>query len=70
MKKARTTAPKPKKSAKEVGTCSLNKKEIGDRVKAALALEKYHIPQMRFDVSSYPYFFLFDLLFKLWLSRT
>ena len=39
-KKARTTA-KPKKAVKNVGTCSMDKKEIGDRVKAALALNKY-----------------------------
>ncbi|KAH8753296.1 hypothetical protein F5883DRAFT_469381 [Diaporthe sp. PMI_573] len=39
-KTARTTA-KPKKAFKSVGTCSMNKKEIGDHVKAALALNKY-----------------------------
>ncbi|KAH7113355.1 hypothetical protein EDB81DRAFT_670264 [Dactylonectria macrodidyma] len=39
-KKARGTV-KPKKTVKDVGTCSMDKKQIGDRVKAALALNKY-----------------------------
>lgn len=36
-KRARTT-PTPKKAIKNAGTCSMDKKQIGDRVKAALAL--------------------------------
>ena len=39
-KKARTTS-KPKKALKDVGTCSMDKKQIGDCVRAALALNKY-----------------------------
>jgi len=31
---------KAKKAAKDIGTCSLNKKQIGDRVKDSLALQK------------------------------
>jgi hypothetical protein len=38
--KAFTVLLEAKKAAKEIGTCSLNKKEIGDRVKNSLALEK------------------------------
>ncbi|KAJ6039124.1 hypothetical protein N7499_003066 [Penicillium canescens] len=39
--KARTR-PNPKKAVKkDVGTCSMDKKQIGDCVKAALALNKY-----------------------------
>ncbi|KAM4063390.1 hypothetical protein HRG_012671 [Hirsutella rhossiliensis] len=41
-KKARTTA-KSKNAVKNVGTCSMDKKQIGDRVKAALALNKYSL---------------------------
>ncbi|KAK3718717.1 hypothetical protein LTR37_004936 [Vermiconidia calcicola] len=43
-KKARTTTAKSKKASKDVGACSLTKKEIGDRVKSSLALEKYAWP--------------------------
>ncbi|CEJ62727.1 hypothetical protein PMG11_11218 [Penicillium brasilianum] len=35
------TAAKPKKAVKNAGTCSMNKKQIGDHVKASLALNKY-----------------------------
>ena len=46
-KKARTTK---KAASKDVGTCSLTKKEIGDRVKGCLAIEKYEIPRTRMYV--------------------
>ncbi|KAF2670265.1 hypothetical protein BT63DRAFT_424209 [Microthyrium microscopicum] len=49
VKKARA-APKSKKAAKDIGTCSYTKKDIGDRVKASLALEKYHIPRTHFKM--------------------
>ncbi|KAK5688231.1 hypothetical protein LTS10_000209 [Elasticomyces elasticus] len=49
--------PKPKKAriskkaaAKDVGTCSMNKKEIGDSVKSCLAIEKYSISSSRINV--------------------
>ncbi|KAF2097017.1 hypothetical protein NA57DRAFT_77268 [Rhizodiscina lignyota] len=51
VKKARSATSKPKaKAKKDLGTCSLTKKEIGDRVKEALTLQKYHIPRMRLDM--------------------
>ncbi|GLB41660.1 hypothetical protein LshimejAT787_1002600 [Lyophyllum shimeji] len=34
-----------------VGSCSLNKKDFGDRIKDALRLEKYAIQRMRIDVA-------------------
>ncbi|EXU95444.1 hypothetical protein X797_011465 [Metarhizium robertsii] len=37
-KRSRTTV-KPKKVVKNLGTCSMDKKQIGDSVKAALALK-------------------------------
>ncbi|KJZ69678.1 hypothetical protein HIM_10925 [Hirsutella minnesotensis 3608] len=39
-KKARKAA-KPKNAVKNAGTCSMDKKQIGDCIKAALALNKY-----------------------------
>ncbi|KAJ5543901.1 hypothetical protein N7494_005180 [Penicillium frequentans] len=39
-KQARKTS-KPKKAVKDAGACSMDKKQIGDCVKAALALNKY-----------------------------
>ena len=46
-KKARKPS-KPKKAGKDIGTCSLTKKDIGDYVKSASKLEKY----VRWIVSS------------------
>ncbi|KAJ7185352.1 hypothetical protein C8R46DRAFT_881406, partial [Mycena filopes] len=53
--------PTAKKSAKPkgkaasasaaAGTCSLNKKDFGDKIKAALRLEKYEVQRMRFNVT-------------------
>jgi hypothetical protein len=40
VKKAKAMTSRPKKAGKETGTCSLTKKEIGDRVKNSLALQK------------------------------
>ena len=40
VKKARKPS-KPKKAGKDIGTCSLTKKDIGDNVKSALRIEKY-----------------------------
>ncbi|KAK3619750.1 hypothetical protein LTR56_023835 [Elasticomyces elasticus] len=51
------TEPKPKKArvskkaaAKDIGTCSMNKKEIGDEVKSCLVIEKYSISSSRINV--------------------
>lgn len=49
-KKARATA-KSKKAVRDIGTCSLNKKQIGDHVKAALALNKYALNRTVISVS-------------------
>ncbi|EME80751.1 uncharacterized protein MYCFIDRAFT_176135 [Pseudocercospora fijiensis CIRAD86] len=46
-KKSRKLSTKSKK--KDVGSCSLTKKEIGDNVKSALRLEKYSISKMHFE---------------------
>ncbi|KAH8670745.1 hypothetical protein BGZ61DRAFT_537377 [Ilyonectria robusta] len=57
-KKARTTA-KPKKAVKNVGTCSMDKKQIGDRVKAALALNKYALNRtLQMDTAFFRTFFV------------
>ncbi|KAK7044443.1 reverse transcriptase [Favolaschia claudopus] len=43
---------KPKASAAVAGgQCSLSKKEFGDKIKAALRLEKYEVQRMRFNVT-------------------
>ncbi|KAJ7717007.1 hypothetical protein B0H16DRAFT_1338409, partial [Mycena metata] len=42
---------KPKAAATAVGTCSLSKKDFGDRIKSALRLEKYEVQRMRFNVT-------------------
>ena len=42
-KKPRAAAKPKRVATKDVGTCSMSKKEIGDRVKMSLALEKYHL---------------------------
>lgn len=39
-RKAAAPRSSKKAAAKDAGTCSVTKKEFGDRVKAALALEK------------------------------
>ncbi|KAF7344357.1 Reverse transcriptase, RNaseH [Mycena sanguinolenta] len=49
-KAAATKKSKPKAPA-SVGTCSLNKKDFGDRIKAALRLEKYEAQRMRINVT-------------------
>lgn len=41
---------KAKTNATAVGYCSLTKKDFGDRIKAALALEKYAVQSMCFAV--------------------
>jgi hypothetical protein len=43
VKKAKTTTSRPKKAGKDTGTCSLTKKEIGDRAKNSLALQKWYV---------------------------
>ncbi|KAJ7485802.1 hypothetical protein FB451DRAFT_1363603 [Mycena latifolia] len=48
---AKKTKPKPKAATAAMGTCSLNKKEFGDRIKEALRLEKYDVQRMRFNVT-------------------
>ncbi|KAJ6470529.1 hypothetical protein C8R45DRAFT_836906, partial [Mycena sanguinolenta] len=45
------------KAATSVGTCSLNKKDFGDRIKAALRLEKYEAQRMRINVTMDVVFF-------------
>ncbi|OCL06529.1 hypothetical protein AOQ84DRAFT_321313 [Glonium stellatum] len=50
-KKPRKAASKSKKAIAEAGTCSLNKKELGDRVKSALRLEKYGTQRTRIDLT-------------------
>ncbi|KAG6918959.1 hypothetical protein DXG01_010198 [Tephrocybe rancida] len=42
---------KPTVASSSAGICSLNKKDFGDRIKSALALEKYEIQRMRFDLT-------------------
>ncbi|POR37636.1 Uncharacterized protein TPAR_02165 [Tolypocladium paradoxum] len=57
-KKARTTA-KPKKAVKNAGTCSMDKKQIGDRVKEALALNKYELNRtLQMDTAFFRTFFV------------
>ncbi|KAK3660808.1 hypothetical protein LTR56_000566 [Elasticomyces elasticus] len=58
------TEPKPKKArvskkaaAKDIGTCSMNKKEIGDEVKSCLAIEKYSISSSRINLTMDTTFF-------------
>ncbi|KAJ7706714.1 hypothetical protein B0H17DRAFT_1001143 [Mycena rosella] len=48
---------RPKAAAAAAGTCSLNKKEFGDRIKEALRLEKYDVQRMRFNVTMDSAFF-------------
>ncbi|OCK92813.1 uncharacterized protein K441DRAFT_697546, partial [Cenococcum geophilum 1.58] len=48
-KKPRKAASRSKKAVAEAGTCSLNKKEPGDRVKSALRLKKYGTQRTRVD---------------------
>ncbi|KAF7195071.1 hypothetical protein HII31_03539 [Pseudocercospora fuligena] len=55
VKKARKPSTKSKK--KDVGNCSLTKKEIGDKVKYALRLEKYSISKMHFEMQMDMQFF-------------
>jgi len=50
-------AKKPAVVPTSAGTCSLNKKDFGDRIKDALRLEKYEIQKMRFDVTMDVVFF-------------
>ncbi|KAF7316466.1 hypothetical protein MIND_00165700 [Mycena indigotica] len=53
-KTAKTTKkPRASAAAMAAGTCSLTKKEFGDRIKAALRIEKYDVQRMRIDVSTY-----------------
>lgn len=52
-KKSRTTV-KPKKAVKNLGTCSMDKKQIGDSVKAALALSKYALNRTVISASHQP----------------
>ncbi|KAJ7640675.1 hypothetical protein DFH06DRAFT_619722 [Mycena polygramma] len=48
----KTTAKKSKpKAPAAVGVCSLNKKDFGDRIKAALRLEKYEVQRMRINLT-------------------
>ncbi|KAJ7154367.1 hypothetical protein C8R43DRAFT_885135, partial [Mycena crocata] len=42
---------KPKAAATAIGVCSLNKKDFGDRIKAALRLEKYDVQRMRINLT-------------------
>ncbi|KAJ6495482.1 hypothetical protein C8R45DRAFT_1095117 [Mycena sanguinolenta] len=48
--KAATAKRSKPKAATSVGTCSLNKKDFGDRIKVALRLEKYEAQGMRINV--------------------
>lgn len=51
-------APRTKKDfakgkvSQELGHCSLNKKDFGDRIKECLALEKYEVQRMSIRVST------------------
>ncbi|KXT00409.1 hypothetical protein AC578_3360 [Pseudocercospora eumusae] len=51
--------PPTKSKEKDVGSCSLTKKEIGDEVKNALRLEKYSISKMHFEMQMDMQFFRF-----------
>ncbi|KHO10691.1 reverse transcriptase, RNaseH [Metarhizium robertsii ARSEF 23] len=57
-KKSRTTV-KPRKAVKNLGTCSMDKKQIGDSVKAALALSKYALNRtLQMDTAFFRAFFV------------
>ncbi|KAJ7275689.1 hypothetical protein C8J57DRAFT_1177356 [Mycena rebaudengoi] len=50
--KAAAPAKKAKaKASTAVGTCSLNKKDFGDKIKEALRLEKYDVQRMRINLT-------------------
>ncbi|KAJ7512943.1 hypothetical protein B0H11DRAFT_1698531, partial [Mycena galericulata] len=50
--KTASTAKKSKpKAHTSLGVCSLNKKDFGDRIKAALRLEKYDAQRMRINLT-------------------
>ncbi|KAE9979541.1 hypothetical protein EG327_007008 [Venturia inaequalis] len=50
-KKRKRAPAKPKATKKDEGTCSLSKKDFGDRIKETLKLEKYSLNRTRIDLT-------------------
>ncbi|KAJ7048823.1 hypothetical protein C8F01DRAFT_1266556 [Mycena amicta] len=50
-KKPRASKLRASAASSSAGTCSLTKKEFGDRIKDALRIEKYDVQRMRIDLT-------------------